>query len=199
MLTVGRVFILEIAVKKVPEIIVILLASMLITSCSPGKIVGPTITPTPSDTPTHTVTFTPAITITNTTTPTNTPTNSPTNTPDCDVAAGRWESRETANFFGASMPIVVFTVNHCRISGWKIVVYPIPGELFMNDSSETVEIAERQFSESVTSDYGTYQVDGTFKSEKTCSGTLLFKKGFSVFGSIVTRDVSFSWTAILKE
>ena len=55
--------------------ILVLVTSLVISSCSPGQLLGPTVTPT------FTKTLTPTATNTPTNTPTSTPTKTPTSTP----------------------------------------------------------------------------------------------------------------------
>lgn len=68
--------------RKIPFITLLCAISLLITSCGPGRILGPEFTPTPTSTftPTPTSTLTPTATQTNTPTPTYTPTPTSTST-----------------------------------------------------------------------------------------------------------------------
>jgi hypothetical protein len=58
-----------------------ILATLLLTSCGPGQLFGPTLTPTPTVTSTPTITLTPTPTSTPTATFTITPTSTPSFTP----------------------------------------------------------------------------------------------------------------------
>jgi len=60
------------------KLVMVIVASLVISSCGPGQFLGPTLTLTPTDTPTPTPTLTP--TLTPTPMPTLTPTLTPTST-----------------------------------------------------------------------------------------------------------------------
>jgi hypothetical protein len=76
-----------------------------------------------------------------------------------------------------------------------MLVYPIPGEMFMMFSKETIEIVNNQIEHTNTSADGPYTISGTFTTDVSCTGEFLFEEGFSVFGAIVPNDVRIPWTA----
>lgn len=118
-------------------------------------------------------------------------------TSTCLVSSGNWESKETLDSFGAKSPILTFTVSNCEITAWEIWVFPLPGELLFWQGSAVIPIIDGQFTQAESEvNNGVFVFKGTFDSTTTSSGTLEFPKGFSVFGSIVPKDVSIPWTAL---
>lgn len=64
--------------KRTSLLFATIIFSLLVASCAPGQLLGPTITPTPTSTPTFLPTSTPTATFTPTPTSTSTPTLTPT-------------------------------------------------------------------------------------------------------------------------
>jgi hypothetical protein len=179
---------------KFTTIILLLTSGVFFSACGPGQLFGPTLTPTPTNTSTPTLTPTSTVTPSPTITPTVASTIPP--APDCLATSGKWESHETAEGFGAPTHIFTFTVSKCKITGWEIWVFPVPGELmWWPFSSSTIPITDNQFSHAEELDGGTFTIQGVFDSATSSHGTLDFPKGFSVFGTILTDDVSIPWTA----
>jgi hypothetical protein len=169
-----------------------LLSILILPACGPGQLFGPTLTPTPTSTSTPTLTPTPTIT------PTATATHTASPTPACLAANGNWESKETSDFFGGRVPILTFVVSNCEITSWEIRTYPVPGELLTWQGTFALSITDNQFAHNEDTGMGIFSLEGIFDSATSSHGTLNFPKGFSVFGTILTKDVTLSWTAIRK-
>jgi hypothetical protein len=178
---------------KLATIILLLVSSAFLSACGPGRLFGPTLTPTPTNTSTPTLTSTPTITPSPTITPTATSTTQP--TPDCLAASGKWESHETSEGFGTPARILRFTVSNCTITSWEIWVYPAPGELLWFPGTLILPITDNHFVHDEDTPGGIFTFQGVFDSATSSHGTLEFPKGFSVFGTILTKDVSIPWTA----
>jgi hypothetical protein len=56
-------------------------------------------------------------------------------------------------------------------------------------------IADGKFKLEQNDGGGVYTFEGTFDSEILSHGVLFFPKGFNVFGTILSNDVTISWTA----
>jgi hypothetical protein len=179
---------------KLSTILLLLVSSTFLSACGPGQLFGPTLTPTPTNTSTPTLTPTPTITPSPTITLTATVTISP--APDCQAVSGNWESHETAAGFDGPTRILTFTVSNCTITSWQIWVYPAPGELMWLFPVTTIlPITDNQFVHDEDTPGGIFTFQGVFDSATSSHGTLEFPKGFSVFGTILTSDVSIPWTA----
>ncbi len=169
----------------------------------PTDTPSPTTTTTPTSSPT--ATFTPTATETATLTPTFLPTATSTltktasPTPACLAANGTWESEETVSSFGMSTPILTFSVLSCRITTWEIWTYPAPGELLWWTGSSSISITDDQFTYDEDTGDGIFTLEGLFDSATTSHGMLFFPKGFSIFGTILTEDVTINWTATPSE
>jgi hypothetical protein len=182
--------------NKLFTIVLLLVAIPLLSACGAGQAFGPTITPTatltstPTITPTLTRTPTPTLTLT----PTVTLTSSPSPTSACLAQNGTWQSAETSGVFGA---MLTFNVNDCKVVSWQIWVFPLPGELLMSDDTNygSLPIIDEKFSHEDSSENGVFSMTGIFDSARASHGTLDFPKGFSVFGSVLSKDVSIPWTA----
>ena len=170
------------------------LLSLLVTSCGPGQLFGPTVTPT--STPTLTPTNTPSPTITPSPTSTLTPTVTPslTPTPSCSVKSGKWTSNEMVNGFLPG-PLLTFSVRNCQVTQVQIVSFPAPGELFWMPIDTPIPILDAKFSYTDSSGMGEFTLEGTFDSEITASGTLFFPKGFLVVDYTLPNDVTIPWSA----
>jgi hypothetical protein len=185
--------------KNLKMISLICIAALL-AGCGPGKLFGPTLTATSTNTPvpskTPLPTNTPTATATSTSTPTATKklTNTPSPTSACSITKGNWESKETAEFFGFPTPILTFKVSNCQISSWSITAYPAEGELFMWEGTK-IDVTGSQFSHAEDTGDGIFTIEGLFDSATACHGTLLFPKGFSIFGYVLDEDVIIPWTA----
>ncbi len=187
----------------------VVICSFLSAGCkiTPTPIASPTSTPEPTATPvptrTLTATSTPTATATSTTTSTATststktakPTSTITPTPACLASNGKWDSLET-NQSGYPGHILTFTVSNCQITSWEIWTYPLPGELLFWTENTPIPITGDQFTHAEATEGGTFTLAGAFNSANTSHGTLYFPKGFSVFGTIVPKDVTIRWTAI---
>jgi hypothetical protein len=171
-------------------VILAILFSAVLSACGPGQLLGPTLTPTPTNTATQSPTFTPTITFTPTSTPTFAPTDTP--APACMPINGEWKSNETSKPWG---PILTFTIRDCKIVSLQIWTYPVPGELMPWSGTTDIVISEDQFSHDVVTETGTFTIQGAFDSPTSGHGSFFFQKGFSVFGTILTKDVSIPWTA----
>ena len=198
---------------KIKISITIVICLILLSGCgkppaqtpSPTPTLQPTNTPSPSKTPiptsTATATFTATPTATFTSTPTSTPTETvqptmtETPTPSCQASNGNWRSKESTTMFTMRYPLLTFTVSKCVITSWEISAYPLPGELLWWEGTSTIPIIEDQFTDDEDMEGSTFTFAGSFDSEKSSHGTLNFPKGFSVFGTILTEDVSIPWTA----
>ena len=168
-----------------------------LSACGPGQLFGPTLTPTSTNTSTPTLTPTPTFTLTPTltSTPTITATITASSTPACLAASGKWESNETSESFGILGPIFTFTVSNCKITSWEIWIFPVPGELLWWQGTSTISITDEQFSHEEDTGMGIFSLEGVFDSAVSGHGMFKFPKGFSVFGTILTKDVSIPWTA----
>lgn len=71
--------------KRTSLLFATIIFSLLVASCAPGQLLGPTITPSPTNTPTPLPTSTPTATFTPTSTPTATPTSTVTPSPTPDI------------------------------------------------------------------------------------------------------------------
>ena len=179
------------------KIVPFILLCTILAACTPGQVFEPTITsistktstPTATFTPTSTTTQTPSLTPTNTVTATATRMNTP--TPACLAINGTWKSNETTYPWG---PILTFTVQNCAIAAWEIWTVPIPREL-MNWSGNSIAISQNQFSHGEDTGMGIFTLRGVFDSPTSSHGTLFFPKGFSIFGAVLTTDISIPWTA----
>lgn len=178
-------------------IISLILSISFLSACGPGQLFGPTLTPTPTNTSTPTLTPTPTLTITPTltSTPTATAIITASSTPACLAAPGKWKSNETSENFGMPGPILIFTVSNCQITSWEIWVYPLPGELLWWPGTSKISITNEPFSIDEDTGMGIFSFEGTFDSAVSSHGMLKFPKGFSVFGAVLTEDVSIPWTA----
>ena len=96
------------------------------------------------------------------------------------------------------LPMLTFTVRDCKITAWQIWTFPIPHELLFWEGTSAISINGNQFTHDEKMDLGTFTIAGTFDSAATSHGTIFVPKGFSVFGSIVTEDVTLPWTASPK-
>ncbi len=59
-------------------------------------------------------------------------------------------------------------------------------------------IVNDQFTEENVSEFGKFTIQGTFDAATSCKGSLYFPKGFSVFGAVLSKDVTIAWTAFPK-
>lgn len=149
-------------------------------SFTPSATPSPTATPTSTSTPTTAITFTPA----------------PTAAPACRVQNGEWGSQQTVFSFGTASRLLTFTVRDCAITSWVIWVFPLPGELLWWTGVAAIPIVENRFSHQEDTGGGGFTLAGSFDSASYSHGTLFFPAGFSVFGAILPRDVTFPWTAV---
>jgi hypothetical protein len=172
--------------------------SLFVSACGPGQLFGPTITSTPTNTPTSTPTLTPTIPPTNTprTTATPRPTATPSPTPDlsCGIGNGKWETNEIVTAF-APTPMITFVVKDCKVTQVEITSFPAPGELFWWQLENSIPIQGKTFTHTQTDAFGSFTFEGTFDSETAAHGILFFPKGFNVFGTVLSNDVTFNWTA----
>ncbi len=182
-------------------IILLTLFSLFLSACGPGQLLGPTLTPTPTRTstptststltltPTPTLTYTPTITPSAASTRTNTP------APACLAANGIWKTNETLSSPFPQIPILTFIVKNCAVTYWEIWVFPVPGELLYRTGTTSIPVSEDRFPHDENTGWGVFTLEGTFDSSTSAHGSLFFPKGFSIFGTILTKDVSISWTA----
>ncbi|MEW5867915.1 MAG: hypothetical protein AB1894_01460 [Chloroflexota bacterium] len=124
-----------------------------------------------------------------------TPTKTITPTPACQVKNGKWGSKWTVLSLGSASHTLTFTVYNCTIISWVIWTFPLPGELLWWTGLDAIPIIDNQFSHEEDTGDGVFTLAGSFDSATSSHGTLFFPKGFSVFGAILTKDVTFPWTA----
>lgn len=174
--------------------ILVLVTSLVLSGCGPGRLFGPTLTPTPTLTSTPTLTLTPTLTSTSTLTPTATLTSTPTltPTPTCQAANGDWQSNETVE---GVFPIIAFTVQNCIITSWTIYVSLGNGYVQTWLGVSVISITNNQFSQDKDTGKGIFTLEGVFDSAASSHGTIKFPKGISLAGAILSHDVSIPWTA----
>jgi hypothetical protein len=59
----------------------------------------------------------------------------------------------------------------------------------------SISITKNQFVHDEDTHNGIFTLKGSFDTATSSHGTLSFPKGFSVFGTVLTKDVSIPWTA----
>jgi hypothetical protein len=168
-------------------VVIFLLASLLLSACGPGQLLGPTLTLTPTITPTSTPTLTPTATSTPTLTPTATFTNTPSPTPV--VYDGKW------NGHTKSGGKISFTVIQNGVSSFNVSFYvKIPNgscDVSMNVSvSPYLSISDNLFS----IDAPEVKVQGAFDSPATASGNVIA----SANNAHCSGGVNMTWTAVKK-
>ncbi len=167
----------------------------LLSSCAPAPQQSPTLTTQPSFTSTTIPASTPTARPTNTATPTIAPSSTPTPrgtpTPECPAANGRWQSNEESDFYG---PILTFSVQGCQITSWEIWVFPLPGEL-VYWTGGGITLTDASFKHVENSEMGSFTLQGQFDAPTSSYGSLFFPRGFSIFGTILKKDVTIPWTA----
>lgn len=171
--------------------------SLIVTACGPGQIFGPTITPSPTITLTPTPTFTPTATPSPTLTSTPTITSTPTLMVSCTIPDGKWEGevKENSNYqMFIRKSLVSFEIINCIVQSLEIWSFPILNEIFFTQVN-VIPINDNKFVYDIVNQSGTQTVNGSFISETSATGTLLFQKGFTTNNKTLSENVTVHWSA----